>query len=108
MTRRTVLWWTLTPLFLAVNVGGAAIAAAGSEWFHSGIHQGLVLVGAYLALRLAPRSRDTASPGIPPADDRLERLQRSVDLIALEVERIGEAERFVARLQQERRASQPR
>jgi len=35
-------------------------------------------------------------------DDRLERLQQSVDAIAIEVERIAEAQRFSAKLLHER------
>jgi hypothetical protein len=38
----------------------------------------------------------------PPQDDRLEHLQQSVDAIAVEVERIAEAQRFTARLLAER------
>ena len=34
----------------------------------------------------------------PQQDDRLEHLQQSVDAIAVEVERIAEAQRFTARL----------
>jgi len=46
-------------------------------------------------------------PYAPPAslrrdDDRLERLQQSVDAIAIEVERIAEAQRFSTRLLAER------
>jgi hypothetical protein len=34
----------------------------------------------------------------PAADDRLDHLQQSVDAIAIEVERIAEAQRFSAKL----------
>lgn len=40
------------------------------------------------------------------ADDRLERLQQSVDAIAIEVERIAEAQRFSAKLLVERGESE--
>jgi hypothetical protein len=39
---------------------------------------------------------------IPPSDERLEHLQQSVDAIAVEVERIAEAQRFSAKLLAER------
>ena len=37
-----------------------------------------------------------------PADERLERLQQSVDAMAIELERMSEAQRFMAKLEQER------
>jgi hypothetical protein len=37
-------------------------------------------------------------PRIPQSDERLEHLQQSVDAIAVEVERIAEAQRFTAKL----------
>jgi len=36
--------------------------------------------------------------------DRLERMERAIDTVALEVERVSEAQRFVARILSERRA----
>ena len=41
-------------------------------------------------------------PPPAPQDDRLEHLQQSVDAIAVEVQRIAEAQRFTARLLAER------
>ena len=37
-----------------------------------------------------------------PMDDRLDHLQQSVDAVAIEVERIGEAQRFSTKLHAER------
>ncbi|MGI8499309.1 MAG: hypothetical protein ACR2OG_17190 [Gemmatimonadaceae bacterium] len=48
---------------------------------------------------LGARRRDTVASG---SDERLEQLQQSVDAIAIEVERIAEAQRFSARLLAER------
>jgi hypothetical protein len=54
---------------------------------------------AVLAFRAMVRTRRLP----PPAqDDRLEHLQQSVDAIAVEVERIAEAQRFSAKLLAER------
>jgi len=50
-----------------------------------------------------PAPAVTASPA-PDHSPRLEQLQQSVDVIALEVERISEAQRFTARLLAERQA----
>ena len=55
---------------------------------------------AVVAFRAMARTRRLP----PPAqhDDRLEHLQQSVDAIAVEVERIAEAQRFSAKLLAER------
>jgi peptidoglycan hydrolase CwlO-like protein len=51
---------------------------------------------AVLALRAVVRTRRLPPPA--QQDDRLEHLQQSVDAIAVEVERIAEAQRFSAKL----------
>jgi hypothetical protein len=54
------------------------------------------------------RSEDRVDTGTAAlADARLEQLQQSIDAIALEVERIGEAQRFHVKLQSEQRESTP-
>ena len=70
---------------LAVIVGGLG------AWL--GAH-----FGARSALRRAEREREARTL----ADTRLEQLTRSVDAIALEVERISESQRFAARILAER------
>jgi hypothetical protein len=107
MTRRSPVWLVAAALFLVINVAGAGSAAADGEPLHTGIHAGLALLGAYLAWRLASRGdarrgwrRDGAEiPAVPGAlTDRLTHIEQSVDAIALEVERIGEGQRFMTRL----------
>jgi hypothetical protein len=90
-------------LFTLVNAGGAVYAAARAEVPHALVHVGLMLVGAFLTWRLMPRkhAKELAS-GTPRADDRLEHLQQSLDAIAIEVERLGEAQRFIAKREAER------
>jgi peptidoglycan hydrolase CwlO-like protein len=51
---------------------------------------------AVIALRAVVRTRRLPPPA--QQDDRLEHLQQSVDAIAVEVERIAEAQRFSAKL----------
>lgn len=43
---------------------------------------------------------------VPLEDDRLKRLEQAVDAIALEVERISEAQRFTTKLLSERHAQE--
>lgn len=73
---------------------------------HTAVHVGLLAAGAYAVWRLARRARRQNPPSLQSADSHLEQLEQSVDAIALEVERIGEAQRFMVKLQQERAESQ--
>ncbi len=100
MTRRSILWRVGAALFAVTNVGGAGYAAAMGEWTHAAIHIGLLL-GGYLVWQLGPRARQQDLPSAQQADERIEYLQQSVDAIALEVERIGEAQRFSDKLRAE-------
>jgi hypothetical protein len=60
----------------------------------------LALIGVAAAYAVRPLKK--RAPQIPQNDDRLEHLQQSVDAIAVEVERIAEAQRFSAKLLAER------
>ena len=55
---------------------------------------------AVLAFKAMVRTRRLPPPALN--DDRLEHLQQSVDAIAIEVERIAEAQRFTTKLLAER------
>ena len=102
MTRqRAKLWFVAASLFTLINLAGAGMAAVGGEVLHTAAHVGLVFVGAYFVWRLAPRARRQEMLA-EEADPRLERLQQSLDAIGLEVERIGEAQRFTTRIVAER------
>jgi hypothetical protein len=107
MTQRSKLWQPIAALFTLINAAGAGYAAALGEQVHAAVHVGLMVLGSYLMWRLASRAQRLDLPSALRADQRLEQLQQSVDAIALEVERIGEAHRFSARLQAERAESTP-
>jgi hypothetical protein len=102
MNRRAVIWQVVAALYILVNVGGAGFAVAGAEWLHALVHVGLLVVGAGPLGGLAERARRREPASLPLDDARLANLQQSIDAIAIEVERIGEAQRFNAKLQQER------
>ena len=57
-------------------------------------------VGIGLVARILWRrgSRDQLSPGLRQDDERMQRLETAVDTIAIEVERISEAQRFMVGL----------
>jgi hypothetical protein len=96
MTRRSKIWLVVAVLFILANFAGGLMAAWQGELLHSGVHVGLLLLGVYVVRRLAPR-RD-ALPRLGALTDRLTQLEQSLDAIAIEVERIGEGQRFMLRL----------
>lgn len=69
---------------------------------------GIIFIGFPLAIGLAKAMwRRSIKPGIPPqalteTAQRLERLEASVDAIAIEIERISEGQRFVTKLLSEK------
>jgi hypothetical protein len=74
---------------------GAAISLMGVS-FGLGV-LGTLAVGRVRRRRRGPASAPAAHPAALP-DPRLEQLSRAVDAIAVEVERIGEGQRFVTQL----------
>lgn len=108
MTRRSKIWRVGVALFTFINAAGAGWALAEEEMLHATTHIGLLLLGAvaYLVWRLTVRANQQALAG-PQAEGRIEYLQQSVDAIALEVERIGEAQRFNDRLRAGRAETPP-
>ena len=110
MTRRTRLWLYGSLLFAVLNAGGAIAAVASrGEPSHVAGHVLLLLLGLYVARRVAPRAGREETAEAPAFDQRLDRLQQSLDAIAVEVERVGEGQRFVAKLgQQAAEKNEPR
>ncbi|HEX9483563.1 MAG TPA: hypothetical protein VF929_03245 [Gemmatimonadaceae bacterium] len=107
MTRRAQLWRVVAAVFTIINGVGAGMAAAEGERLHAGGHIALTLIGAFAFWWIDIRARRLESPGLPIGDERLAQLQQSVDAIAIEVERIGEAQRFSAKLQSEKIEKKP-
>ena len=104
MSRRIGLWQVVAAVFTVVNLVGLGMAMAAGEQMHSGIHVALSLLGAYAMWQLSGR-RPSAATLDAMGNPRLEQLQQSVDAIALEVERIGEAQRFHVKLEAEQNES---
>jgi len=105
MSNRRGLWQVVAAVFTVVNLVGLGMAMAAREQMHSGIHVALSLLGAFTMWWLSGRHASIESTYTEVGGTRLEQLQQSVDAIALEVERIGEAQRFNTKLQAERNES---
>ena len=107
MSGRIGIWKAAAVVFTVVNLVGLGMAMAAREQMHSGIHVALSLVGTAAVWWLSGRRGYVGETSAALDDPRLEALQQSVDAIALEVERIGEAQRYHAKLQAEQRESAP-
>lgn len=116
MTRRArIIWAAVAAVFTAINFVGAVFAAVAQEPLHAGMHVVLGVVGLYLTWRASPwRIVDrtsqlgySAAADLPPEQiDRLSQLEQSVDAVAIEVERIGESQRFMTKVLAEKEPPQ--
>ena len=98
MASKTRFWNAVLVLVSAVNLVAVWFAAQPGEAWHAAIHAALALgfgLWAHHRIRLEQR-RDPALTA--PADERLERIERAIEAVAIEVERIGEMERFTTKV----------
>jgi hypothetical protein len=77
-------------------------AASLGEQMHAGGHVALSFLGVYWVRWLTGRKSARAEGELTQETERLEALEQSIDAVALEVERIGEAQRFAEKLHAER------
>jgi hypothetical protein len=63
---------------------------------------GFILLGAFMWLIVRRRLRGSPAPALADQSRRLDQLQQAVDTMAVEVERISESQRYVAKLLTER------
>jgi hypothetical protein len=87
-------WIPIAWLLSLLNLGAVWFAAQPAEPWHATIHALLAVLFAVGAQRLMARQRPSAATEASRADG----LQQSLDVIALEVERISESQRFVTKL----------
>jgi len=67
----------------------------------------VILLGAFLYWRISRSMRNQLAQMLASQSVRLEELQRSIDTVAVEVERVTENQRFVTKLVGDKSATQP-
>ena len=102
MTRRDGVWIGFATLFTLANAATAGFYAI-AEPAHAGAHALLMAAGVAWVWWLASRMARRPAVSLPVDAERLEKLQQSMDAVALEVERIGEGQRFAVKLEAEKR-----
>lgn len=111
MKRRSIIWPVLAAIFTLGNAAGILWAASMGEVRHAATHGALTVAGAWLTWQLVARRRDlddaTTLAAVAPASSgelgsRLTHLEQSLDAIALEVERVGEGQRYMTRVYADR------
>ncbi len=114
--RRSIAWLGMSVLFTLGNIAGAVYAGTMGEMRHAGLHVVLAILGAYFiqltAVRRRPMTAEVAGGAVMDGaphelSSRLNSLEQSLDAIAVEVERVGEGQRFMTRLFTERRERKP-
>ena len=104
MTRRSTIWLAVAVLFTVGNVAGAVMAAVQGELLHAAGHAALTLLGAYVAQRIWRGGQPVIAVVPDTSTDRLTQLEQSIDAVAIEVERVGEGQRYMTQLFMERSA----
>ncbi len=96
-------WIPVAWLLSLGNVVAVWFAALPAEPWHATIHALLATLFGLGAQHLMARQRALSRDADPAlGDDRMKRLEQAIDSIAVEVERIGEGQRFVTKLLAER------
>lgn len=91
-------WVPIAWLLSVANIGAVWFAALPAEPWHATTHALLAVLFGVGAQRLMARHRAPAGGELTIGDDRLKHLENAVDAIAVELERIGEGQRFVTKL----------
>jgi hypothetical protein len=95
-------WIPIAWLLSLVNLVSVWFAARPAEPWHASLHALLAVLLGLGAQRLMARQRALLRNDPVLGDDRVKRLQHAIDAIAVEVERVGEGQRFVTKLLAER------
>lgn len=110
MTTIPRIWRIAAAIYVFINVGGAIFAVAQGEGMHAGVHVALLLVGigGWFAWRAARGGEPQNLIADEKSSQHLDHLQESLDTIALNVERIGESQRYARKILEQRAANPPK
>jgi hypothetical protein len=110
MTRKAKLWRVGAAAWFFINAAGAIFAARMGESMHANVHIALLLVGVavYATWRVNRGDPQQETLAAEEANERIEHLQHALDSIALNVERIGEAQRYETKILEERAETTPK
>ena len=91
-------WIPVAWLLSVGNVVAVWFAAQPAETWHATIHALLAVVFGVGAQRLMARRQEQsrAEPGLE--SDRTKHIEQAIDAIAIELERVGEGQRYVTKL----------
>jgi hypothetical protein len=95
-------WIPVAWLLSFGNLVSVWFAALPAEPWHATIHALLTALFALGAQRLTARRRARSGTQSVLGDDRVRHLEHAIDSIAVELERVGEGQRFVTKLLAER------
>ena len=95
-------WIPVAWLLSVGNVVAVWFAARPAEAWHATVHGLLAVLFGVGAQRLMARQRAPLRDQPAIGDDRETRLEQAIDAIAVELERVGEGQRFVTKLLAER------
>jgi hypothetical protein len=95
-------WIPIAWLLSLGNVVAVWFAALPAEPWHATLHGLLAALFGVGAQHLMHRQRALSRAEPVLGDDRMQRVEQAIDSIAVEVERIGEGQRFVTKLLVER------
>ena len=105
MTRRAKIWMGVGAFWVLFNLAFSLVVVAGGELLHAVSHVAVGLLGGWGALWLAMRGarneeglEELNRPAEPDQlSGRLMNLEQSIDAVAIEVGRVGEAQRAMTR-----------
>ena len=103
------IWKLAAAMYVFINLAGLVYAVGEGQEMHAMSHVFLLLLGVagWVGWRLARRGMPQAPVRDQVAEERIQYLQQSVDAMALELERVGEAQRFSDKLRVQRGETLP-
>ena len=108
MAKRSRIWRFVAPVYVIINIVGGVVALAQGETMHAAAHGAALLVGYLIWQAFDVRQSEKRTEAIPEKVDlHLDQLQESVDRLAVNVERMGENQRFVTKVL-EKRSDEPK